>query len=74
MIRLFYLFKTSLFFQATDVRRDINKALGKLKKSRSKGERASLSKELRELRKELFEREKAAVKQILKVKVSSCHS
>lgn len=39
--------------------------MGSLKKSRSKGEKFGLKKELKELRKELGERERAAVKEIL---------
>ncbi len=43
----------------------MDKALAKLKKSRSKGEQAGLKRDLKELRKELVERERKAVKEIL---------
>ena len=53
--------------QVADVRKDIDKALGKLKSSRtSRGQRGSVGRELKELRKELCDREKEATSSILR--------
>ena len=51
---------------AQDVKSDMDKILSKLKKSRGKSERLNLSKEMRQLRKELHDREKRAMKETLK--------
>lgn len=51
--------------QVQDVRQDIDKALAKLKKTKSKGQRSGISKDIRDLRKELRDREKKAVKEVL---------
>ena len=51
---------------AQDVKSDMDKILSKLKKARGKSERMNLSKEMRELRKELKDREKRAMKETLK--------
>ena len=52
--------------QVADVRRDIDAAVQKLKKHSSKGERATATRNLRELRKELRERETEAISSILR--------
>ena len=49
-----------------DVRADIDKSFSKIKKSRSKGETFGLRREIKELKKELHERERNAIKEILK--------
>ena len=49
-----------------DVRQDIDQALSKLKKTKAKGQRIGLGKDLKDLRKELREREKSASLSILK--------
>ncbi|XP_048112394.1 DNA-binding protein SMUBP-2 [Alosa alosa] len=49
-----------------DIRRDMDKALSDMKRSRDRGSRAALKRELRELRKELRSREDDSTKQILK--------
>ena len=48
-----------------DARSDIDQTLAQVKKARSKGERAGLWGKLKELRKEVNERERKAVKEIL---------
>ena len=50
---------------AQDVKADMDKALTKLKKSRSKNERFSLKSEMNKLRKELRDRESRAMKETL---------
>ena len=52
------------FFQVEDVRKEIDSALAKMKGGR-KGARVGAKHELRELRKELHERERKAVREIL---------
>ncbi|XP_062403778.1 DNA-binding protein SMUBP-2 [Sardina pilchardus] len=49
-----------------DIRRDMDKALGELKKTRDRGSRAAMKREMGELRKELRAREEDSTKQILK--------
>ncbi|KAG5839939.1 hypothetical protein ANANG_G00210620 [Anguilla anguilla] len=49
-----------------DIRRDIDRAFEKMKKSRDKGGRSHLKAEVKELRKELRKREESAIAQILK--------
>lgn len=49
-----------------DIRNDIDKAFGGMRKVRDKGERANLRREVGELRKELRNREATAIAQILK--------
>ncbi|XP_066541765.1 DNA-binding protein SMUBP-2 [Hoplias malabaricus] len=49
-----------------DVRKDMDKAFGQMKKVRDKGQRSSLRREIGELRKELKSREQMAITQILK--------
>ncbi|XP_059090373.1 DNA-binding protein SMUBP-2-like [Tigriopus californicus] len=49
-----------------DIRREIDGNFVKMKKSRSKGEQSGLRREIKELRKELHERERNAVKEILR--------
>ncbi|XP_076848340.1 DNA-binding protein SMUBP-2 [Brachyhypopomus gauderio] len=48
-----------------DVRSDMDKAFGQMKKARDKGHRSSLRREISELRKELRSREEMAITQIL---------
>ena len=50
---------------AQDVKADMDKALSKLKKTRSKNERYSLKSEMKKLRKELSDRENRAMKETL---------
>ena len=50
---------------AEDVKGDMDKALAKLKKTRSKGERQHLKTEMKHLRKELSDRESRAMKETL---------
>ncbi|KAK1784903.1 hypothetical protein P4O66_018343 [Electrophorus voltai] len=49
-----------------DVRKDMDKALGQIKKAHDKGQRSSLRREIGELRKELRSREQMAITEILK--------
>lgn len=49
-----------------DIRHEIDGNFVKMKKSRSKGEQSGLRREIKELRKELHERERKAVKEILR--------
>ncbi|XP_030621793.1 DNA-binding protein SMUBP-2 [Chanos chanos] len=49
-----------------DIRKDMDKTYGEMKKVRDKGQRGNLKRELGELRRELKSREEAAVTQILK--------
>ncbi|KAJ8252013.1 hypothetical protein COCON_G00213250 [Conger conger] len=50
-----------------DIRKDIDRAFEKMKKSRDKGGRSHLKAEVKELRKELRKREESAIAQILKM-------
>eukprot|EP00095_Tigriopus_kingsejongensis_P010403 maker-scaffold1716_size30199-snap-gene-0.9 protein:Tk10403 transcript:maker-scaffold1716_size30199-snap-gene-0.9-mRNA-1 annotation:"dna-binding protein smubp-2" len=49
-----------------DIRGEIDSNFSKIKKSRSKGEQSGLRREIKELRKELHDRERSAMKEILK--------
>ena len=50
---------------AQDVKSDMDKVLSKMKKARGKSERFHLGKEMKQLRKELRDREKRAMKETL---------
>ncbi|XP_046352610.1 DNA-binding protein SMUBP-2-like [Haliotis rufescens] len=49
-----------------DVRRDLDKAISKVKQTRNKGEKQGLREEMRHLRKELVRREETATREILR--------
>ncbi|XP_041357729.1 LOW QUALITY PROTEIN: DNA-binding protein SMUBP-2-like [Gigantopelta aegis] len=49
-----------------DVRKDLDEAFNKVKRSRNKGEKHGLRDDIRHLRRELVQREKAAITEILK--------
>ncbi|XP_006819799.1 DNA-binding protein SMUBP-2-like [Saccoglossus kowalevskii] len=48
-----------------DIRKDIDKSLSKCKKTRERGEKEGLKREVRDLKKELRQREAAAIKDVL---------
>ncbi len=50
---------------ANDVRKDLDKAMEKIKQARNKGERQSLRYEMKHLRKEIHDRESRAIKEVL---------
>ncbi|TRY66412.1 hypothetical protein DNTS_003371 [Danionella cerebrum] len=50
----------------SDIRKDMDKAFNELKKTRDKGQRSNLRREIGELRRELRTREETAISQILK--------
>ncbi len=58
--------------QVQDVRSDVDKVLVGMKRARGEGERRRLRNELKDLRKELRERERKAMRDILQVTKFFC--
>ena len=56
-------------FQVQDVRSDVDKAILGMKRARGEGERRRFRNELKDLRKELRERERKAMRDILQVTI-----